>query len=75
MTVKEQRKHLIGPQDKLSITVCYENEEYEITEPSPVLDAFGDYIVEDVSARQPFQYTIFLKRAYLKQGEEGEVIA
>lgn len=69
MTVKEQRAVLFGPADKLSVTVAYESEEYDITEPSPVSEAFANYVVDCVSAHKPFEYCIFLKREYVVEGE------
>lgn len=67
MTVREARKALIGPADKFSVEVAYESETYDITEESPVLNTFADYVVESISAPAEFQYTIFLKREYVKE--------
>ena len=70
MTVREVRSILFGPEDKKTIEVDYDGEFYDITEPSPVQSAFDQYIVEDVSAPQPFYYCISLKQKYLVEGEE-----
>lgn len=67
MTVKEAIKVLNGPADKFSVEVAYEDDTYNITEEGPVLDTFSDYVVESISAHAEFQYTIFLKREYVKE--------
>lgn len=67
MTVKEVRKILFGPSDQLTVSVDYNGDEYDITEQSPVSDAFADYMVEDVSCPLPFRYRIHLKQEYVKK--------
>lgn len=67
MTVKEVRNILFGPADQKTIEVDYGSEFYNITEPSPAQEAFDPYIVEDVSAPQPFHYCISLKQQYLRE--------
>lgn len=67
MTVKELREVLTGPQDKLEVEVAYVDGTYDITNPSPVLDAFADYVVDEVTCPQPFKYNIFLKQEYVKK--------
>lgn len=69
LTVKEVRSILFGPEYKKTVEVHYNSEAYDITDPSPVQAAFDPYIVEDVSAPQPFHYCISLKRQYLTEGE------
>lgn len=68
MTVKELRHILTGPQDKFEVQVAWGSDEYNITdEKSPVLATFADYVVEDMTCAQPFQYTIFLKQDYVRE--------
>lgn len=68
MTVKEARAVLFGPPDQLDIVVFFNSEEYDITDPSPAQSAFDDYVVEGVSAPEPFKYKISLKQEYVKEG-------
>lgn len=70
MTVKEARPVLFGPPDQLDIVVFFNGEEYDITDTSPAQSAFDDYVIEDISAPQPFKYKIELKREYVKEGAE-----
>lgn len=65
MTVREVRSILFGPADKKTVEVHFDCESYDITDPSPAQSAFDRYIVEDVSAPQPFHYCISLKQRYL----------
>lgn len=68
MTVKELRPILTGPEDKFEVQVAWEGDEYNITDAkSPVLATFADYEVEDLTCPQPFQYTIFLRREYVRR--------
>lgn len=69
MTVKELRPMLYGPSDNLEVSVLYDGEEYDITDTTPVQAAFADYVVDGVSAPQPFQYKISLKQEYVVKGE------
>lgn len=67
MTVKELRPVLFGPEDKLEIEIAWEDDVYRVTnEKSPVLEMFGDYLVDCVTCPSPFKYTIFLKQEYVK---------
>ena len=54
MTVREAREVL-----------AYEDEIYDITEDSPVMEAFASYVVDEIRAASEFKYTIFLKREYV----------
>lgn len=69
MTVKELRPMLIGPTEKVTVSVFYESEEYDITDPTPVQAAFDNYVADSVSAPEPFQYKIHLKQEYVVKGE------
>lgn len=69
MTVREARAVLFGPSGELNIGVFFGSEEYDITEKSPVRTAFDNYIVEDISAPQPFKYKISLKQEYIMKEE------
>ena len=65
MTVKELRPILTGPQDKFEVQVAWGSDEYNITdEKTPVLATFANYVVENLTCHQPFQYTVFLKQEY-----------
>lgn len=66
MTVRELRPMLIGPSDKLEVSVFYDSEEYDITDPTPVQAAFDDYVVDGVSSTESFRYKIHLKQEYVK---------
>lgn len=65
MTVKELRPMLFGPSDNLEVAVLYDSEEYDITDPTPVQAAFDNYVVDGVSAPEPFKYKILLKQEYV----------
>lgn len=67
MTVKELRPLLFGPQDQFEVEIAWQDDTYSITnEKSPVLETFGDYLVDCVTCPHPFKYTIFLKEEYVK---------
>lgn len=66
MTVKEVIGILDGAREQLTISVWYNSEEYDITEPSPVQDAFADYVVEGVCSVKPHEFKISLKQEYVK---------
>lgn len=67
MTVRELRPMLYGPSDKLEVAVFYGSEEYDITDPTPVQDAFADYVVDGVTSTESFKYKIHLKQEYVKE--------
>lgn len=66
MTVKEIIGILDGVRDQFTISVWYDSEEYDITDPSPVQDAFADYIVGCVCSTAPHKFSISLKQEYVK---------
>lgn len=67
MTVKEILGALKGPSDVFSVHVCYDSDEYDITNPSPVQEAFSDYIVSEVWSPDPHKFNIMLKEVYVKR--------
>ena len=69
MTVREARSALFGPEDKKTIEVHYDGESFDITQPSPAQEAFDKFIVDYITAPQPFHYCIALKQKYLVEGE------
>lgn len=72
MTVKEVRALLVGPANELEVNVNWEGEDFDITEPSPVSEAFANYEVDAITCSQPFKFRLILKQVYVKK-EEGAV--
>lgn len=71
MKVKELQPVLFGPDDKLEIEIAWNDFTYDVTDAqSPVLETFGDYLVDCVTSPNPFKYTIFLKQEYVKAVEK-----
>lgn len=68
MTVKELRPLLFGPQDQLEVEIAWVDDTYSVTNPeTPVLETFGDYLVDCVTCPKPFKYTIFLREEYVRK--------
>lgn len=67
MTVIEILEVLSGPDDKLTAFVEYDGVEYDVTRPSPVRDAFANYVVHDIWVPTPHKFVITPKTELVKR--------